>query len=88
MKTIYKYPLKHSGRQTVEMPLGACILSVQPQRDIPTIWALVETENPLMSRSFYVTGTGHEVPEFIDAAAFLGTVQLLGGTFVEHVFEV
>lgn len=46
MRTIWKYPITDSPYQKIEMPLNAEILCVQLQDNIPTLWALVETEDP------------------------------------------
>ena len=71
---------------TIEMPLGARILSVQVQMDEICIWALINDAHELVSRRFRVFGTGHPI-EGGDALTYLGTVQLLEGRLVLHVFE-
>jgi hypothetical protein len=86
MTTIWKYPLKAVERQVVEMPKGATILSVQTQHGDVCIWALVDPEAKKESRTIWIVGTGHEMPEGIHLR-YLGTTQTPGGTFVPHVFE-
>jgi hypothetical protein len=85
MKTIHKYPL-NVGAVKTEMPAGARVLSVQVQKDIPCLWAEVDTDNPSVYRSFLILGTGHQVPT--GDVEYLGTFQLYGGDFVGHVYEV
>lgn len=84
MKTVWKYALE-STNQTIDMPAGAKILTVQSQYESPVIWALVEPEMPTESRKFVVYGTGHPAPE---AGQYLGTFQIEKGRLVFHVFEV
>lgn len=44
MKTIYKYALKLQNRQTILLPSGYEILSVQTQFNRIVIWAKIEDE--------------------------------------------
>ena len=85
MRTIWKYPITDSPYQKIEMPLNAEILCVQLQDNIPTLWALVETENP--KKSFYVftyyTGD-YWINEKGKYRKYIGTYQLTG--LVHHVF--
>jgi len=54
MKTIYKYSLDpyRDGMPEVTMPKDAKILTLQLQRGVPTIWALVDTDNAPQRRLF------------------------------------
>lgn len=87
MKTIYKYPLEIFERQTLMLPTGAKILSVQPQgkHESVWLWALIDTEQPQEARTIVMRGTGHEFPE--GTFTHLGTFQVMGGSLVFHVFE-
>lgn len=89
MKAIHKYELDLGGNIGIYMPEGAEILSVQAQNngtyEIPQIWALVDTNNPLKKRSFQVFGTGHTI--YPDPGPYIGTFQLMKGSLVFHVFE-
>lgn len=85
MKRIYKYPLAAEDLQTVIMPEGAEILTIQVQGATPCIWALVDIEQPEERRTFRTYGTGHQV---VTNGTYRGTYQLLGGDIVFHVFEV
>lgn len=46
MKTIWKYPLQVLDRQTLFMPPGAEILSLQTQFGNPCLWARVAIVPP------------------------------------------
>lgn len=87
MKTIYKYQLKGEEWQFVTMPEGAQILCVQSQRDMACLWAIVDTEQPLMQmRKIHIYGTGHEIPDTLNLV-YIGTFQVHSGALVFHVFE-
>lgn len=84
MLTIYKYPLAITNSQFVQMPQFAEILSagLDPQGAL-CVWAAVDTEAPMVSRQFYVVGTGNPVTPA--PMEFIGSVTR--GPFVWHVFE-
>lgn len=81
---IWKYSFEVEDEFTVRMPRGAQILSVQPQYNEVCLWALVNSENELEDRKFFVRGTGHPID--LSDGHYVGTFQLLGGTFVGHLF--
>lgn len=87
MKTIHKFPLKVTDRQTLVLPLGARILTVQAQRETPCIWAEVDAGKNVFTeqRTFLTFGTGHDMPDLV--AKYVGTYQLKGGELVFHVYE-
>jgi hypothetical protein len=87
MKTVYKYSLGKQGRATVKIPEGAKVLHVAVQREDICLWALVDTEQPSVERTFTVYGTGHEAFEATDQN-YVGTFLIDNGLFVFHVFEV
>lgn len=84
-RRVFKYELQVMDYQWVAMPEGAEILCVQAQGGKPCIWALVNPNNPEGARCFRVAGTGHLIAE---TGRYLGTVQLMGGSLVFHVFEI
>lgn len=89
MRAVYKFPLSFAGgEQTVEMPRYAKVLHVEAQHGRPTIWALVNPDQPLVPRLFRVVGTGHA--EVADGDLYLGTAQLgrAPSDLVLHVFAV
>lgn len=86
MKRIYKYPLAITGLQSVPLPVGAEILTVQMQGDSLCLWALVDAKVVSVTRrTFEVFGTGHDMDT--NPRTYLGTVQQAGGALVWHVFE-
>ena len=86
MKTIFKYYLPVSVPFTLAMPQGATILVAQNQAEAVVIWAEVDPELPLESRTFVTAMTGQPLPR--GKKQFLGTVQLAGGALVFHVYEM
>jgi hypothetical protein len=88
-KVIYKYPLKEAGTgriQTVELPVGAKILCVQAQGDVPTVWAEVLTvETKTETRLFQMQGTGWSFSDY-GHHEYIGTVQIDG--YVWHFYEI
>ena len=86
MKRILKYKIEAIGEQSVEMPLGAEILTVQIQNGEPHIWAMVEDGFCPLKYRIRTFGTGHEIPsDFI--GKHIGTYQTTYGGFVFHVFQ-
>lgn len=82
--TVWKFVLD-IGRQAIEMPVDAEVLHIAEQHDQVCVWALVSPDAPKAERRFVVTGTGHPVPD--RRGRFLGTVLLLDGALVLHVWE-
>lgn len=82
MKTIYKFTLRISDEQILEIPNDGEILSVQMQNGEPQIWVMVESDDYITQRHFRIFGTGHEVSGNLK---FIGTVHI--ETFVWHLFE-
>lgn len=83
MLTIWKYSIPIDDFIAVSMPEGAQVLTVQMQRDTPCIWALVDTEAPLVTCMFRLFGTGNPISG--DAGEYVGTFQMLGLVF--HLFR-
>jgi len=92
-REVWKYNLSLTNEQSVSMPDGAVVLTVQEQRGVLTFWALVNPEARRVDRSFRIVGTGHPVDLPADQAPtltlgwhYIDTVQM--GLLVWHVFEV
>jgi hypothetical protein len=84
VKRIFKYPLEIIGQQTLVLPLGAQILSVQFQRGVLCCWAIAEEGATSSARiPVRIYGTGHECDA--DLITYKTTVQDHQG-FVWHVF--
>lgn len=84
-RTIYKYPLELEHLQGVTMPKDATILTVQVQRGVLCLWALVNPEAPPQLREIEIFGTGLPIQEW--TRSYIGTVQMQEGMLAWHVFE-
>jgi hypothetical protein len=82
--TVWKFPFEVADQVVLRMPEGAEVLDVQAQDGVPTLWAVVDVDAPLVERRFELRGTGHPLG---DIGPYVGTFQLLGGGFVGHLFE-
>lgn len=88
MRTIWKNKLEAIDKQTIQLPLGAEILSVQTQNGKPCLWATVDTDEFTEPRTIEIFGTGNPIPPGPGIErVFIGTFQIDGGSFVGHVFE-
>lgn len=87
MQKVFKYLLPVFTHSEIQMPEGAKILHVAVQAGYPFIWALVNPDAPLKTRSFDVYATGHEIINPAFTRKFIGTFFVNGGEFVFHVFE-
>lgn len=82
--TIYKYPLTVTDEQELNIQADARILCCQMQGGHPCLWALVDPSARMTKRKIFIVGTGNKVPE---RTIYIGTVQMLSGALVWHVFE-
>jgi hypothetical protein len=90
MRKVYKYPLETTDEQTLTMPKGAKVLTVQNQGEQACIWAVVDLDAPVNERrTFFTYGTGYPMqePDVVSEEKYIGTYQLMGGGLVFHVFE-
>ena len=64
MKTIYKYPIKITDSQEVEMPVNSeAIHAGLDSQGTPCIWAAVDNQNDVESVTVLVVGTGNPIPD-------------------------
>ena len=82
-RIIWKYSLGSAHVQTIDMPRGATILSIQMQHGAPQVWVYCDPTEPREPRAFRIEGTGHKITEH--PGKFICT--FLDGDFVWHVFE-
>ncbi len=88
MKTIYKYNLKVTDVQHIQLPAGAKILCVQVQDGEPHLWAEVDTDAPPEMRTIEIFGTGHPIPqEMGQDRRYISTFQMKNGSLVFHAYE-
>ncbi len=85
---IYKYTFEVMTYIEIKMPKGAHVLTVQTQKGIPCLWAIVEPGREEETRYFRCFGTGHPLDIDIASSKYIGTFQLDGGAFIGHLFEV
>jgi hypothetical protein len=90
MTAIWKFPLPIDDEVQIQMPRGAIVLTVAVQRGQACLWAVVDTMQTVEPRRFAVRGTGHPVAATPDALgwSYIGSIQLMDGELVFHVFEV
>jgi hypothetical protein len=64
VKTIHKYPLDtdNEDKITVMMPRVAKIVMVGSQNGEPFLWAIVDSESPLIARHYRLIATGEPIP--------------------------
>jgi hypothetical protein len=93
-QTVWKFELNIVDEQTLMLPVGAQILSVQPQRTGQTehtvmLWVLVTPDNARVERTFRIHGTGHDIEHAeSEELRHISTFQMLEGAFIGHVFEL
>lgn len=88
MKVIYKYRLPFMEVSNVVMHKDARVLRVDGLDGAIWMWAVVDTEQPLVERTFYLFKTGGQMPDDCDTYNYLGC----GAIFVQmelmmYVFE-
>lgn len=87
MRTVWKFELFSVDDDVrITMPMGAKILHVEAQREVPCVWALVDPGADKVEYRFRLAGTGHPLPD--DVGPHVGSFMLHGGRFVFHLFEV
>lgn len=88
MNAVFKYNLSDDlfREQIIKMPKGAEILNVAIIDEIVRIWAVVNTDEPLVERRIMVHGTGHQMDANL-CYLYIGTV-IDAVDLVWHVFEV
>ncbi len=89
-ETIFKYECECNDYFTLELPMGAEIISGQAVLDRFCLWAIVNPDNKTKSRRFRMAGTGHPLGPLYKSHEykFISTIQLAGGTLVFHLFEI
>lgn len=85
--TIWKFPLTTADTQTISLPYGHRVLTVQTQNKQPCLWVVVNPDNECVPCTFHKYGTGHPITLPGDRLAYVGTYHLREGRLVFHVFE-
>jgi hypothetical protein len=71
VKAIHKHSLdtNNEDKTTVMMPRVARIVMVGSQNGQPFLWAIVDTESPLLARHYRLIATGQPIPGGYDHVA-------------------
>ena len=86
MRKIFKYPLEITDYQTIEIKSPAILLSVVEQNNKIVMYALVDDFEYDIPVDIMIIGTGNPIRNDIDSYKFLGTVSLMDGRLIFHVF--
>lgn len=86
-KTIHKYHLDIHNSQTIMMPEGAHIIHVNSQDNYITMWEEVDPDAIKTPRTFWVMGTGQDMPQ--NGMKYIGTchVKICQSNYVWHIYE-
>lgn len=88
MKKIFKYRLPFMEVATIEIPVGAQVIRIDGLDGALWLWAIVDPEAPVETRTFHLFKTGAEMPDDINSFIYLGC----GAIFIQmqlmmYVFE-
>lgn len=83
---IWKWTLDITDRQTISVPEGCKLLTVQMQGEHPQLWAMCDPEAEMADLRIAICGTGNPLPD--ENAEYVATFQSHGGALVWHVFEL
>lgn len=86
MKTIYKYHIEITDRQTILLPEHSQVIhaGLDPQGK-PCLWAIVNTHlGTLCPLTVFVVGTGNPMPAAVSSIRHIGS--FIDGPFVWHIF--
>ena len=85
MRTIWKFPFEIKSPVEISMPEFSRILQhVEVQDSQPYLWAIVDTEQPVVSVYFHLMGAGHALPNSLSKQSHIATFQ--SGRDVWHLF--
>jgi len=89
-KIIYKYPVVVVGINTIEMPIGAEVISagIDPRTNDICIWVEIDVGNLMIleDRKILLMMTGVPLEEPVILNRFIGTV--VRGWFVAHIYTL
>lgn len=89
-RCVYKYEIPFSDVAEVKLPKGAEVLHLRALSGAGgpiTMWALVEPDAEMETRTFRIAGTGHGI---FDDVSHIDTIyyDIPGSPLVFHVFEI
>ena len=76
------YMLRQGKFIDIELPVIHTILDVQKQYDNIVMWAVVDDERELITKRFYIYGTGATLNEYHKHIK-----SIISGSLVFHIFE-
>lgn len=88
MMQVWKYELRIEDFQTIGIPHGYTLLSVQVQDGTPCLWAKVHPGHDKVPVQIRIAGTGHDLMDSGDTMRYIDTFQMHGGAPIFHVFEI
>lgn len=89
MKAIHKFILPMKEESVIEMPYKAKIINGENQEGFVAIWAIVDTEAPLVNRHFRLYKTGQSINEHPEHLKFVGRADIhVGMDLGMHIFEL
>ena len=87
MKTIWKVELAPNRTQSVSLPRGGQLLTVQSLGDnAPVLWALVDPDLPAEERYLGIYTTNTALPD--EPGRYIGTFLIYEGSLEFHLFEM
>lgn len=88
-EVIWKYEIEINDDYVIDIPANGEILHLGTQGEQIYIWVKVNPYNKGVKRHFKSVGTGHPVESDEESnLSYIGTVQLMNGSFVLHIFEI
>ena len=84
---VWKFPVELVDDPKISMPRGSRLLAFECQHGQPQVWALVDPAAPGAVRPLRVAGPGHDVGAAAETGVYVGTVQMMGGDLVLHLFD-
>ena len=82
---ILKFTLNNLDLQTIDVPAGAELMTVQMQEGQPRLWALCDENAPVRPRRIAMYGTGHPINKH--PGIYIATFQVDCGALVFHAFD-
>ena len=87
-KQIWKYEIVTTNTQSLTIPYGAEILTIQDQKGTLCMWVLVDPNEEKEKRVFEVFGTGQDIHYDLGVSRkYIGTYQERAGHLIFHLFE-
>jgi len=83
-RTIWKYDLEGKEEQTIQIPKGASVLTVDTQDGLPKLWLAVCPEEKKQLVRVAIIGTGK--PLWCDGWIYAGSFKMRQDILVFHVF--